>query len=295
MKIFTLTIMTLLASLLLACDSGPDNQVLAAKDKVSIEAGDVLATIDGVAIRESQLKAVIVDMFGEYKASQMDAQSRRRALDSMLAGYALSQKALVNLPDKRINVIEEKTRRYRENLLINAYIQTKMDASTLSGEKIKAYYEDNIEKFGQRLIKEYQLLTTRTELAEESRDKYLAVISSYKKTGKLPKKLPAIKQSLEKQKFDVQLHSGVLDKNLLNQRLYAFINAQALNKISEITFINNKPYLVIITAEKTTNAKPLAEVRDTIRKSLVLKQLKQTIKAQSAEALAQSNIVYRKQ
>lgn len=288
MKIFTLTIMTLLLSLLLACDSGSDNQVSAEKDKVSVEAGDVLATIDGVAIHESQLETVIVDMFGEYKASQMDAQSRRRALDSMLAGYALSQKALANLPGKRINTIEEKTRRYRENLLINTYIQTKMDASTLTSEKIKAYYEANIEKFGQQAIKEYQLLTTRAELAEESRDKYLAVISNHRNSGKLP----TIKQSLEKQSFDVQLHTGVLDKNLLDQRLYTFINAQVLNEISEITFINNKPYLVVITAEKTTNAKPLAEVRDTIRKSLVIKQLKQTIKKHSAEALADSKIVY---
>lgn len=296
MKIFTLTIMTLLLSLLLACDSGSESQLSAEKDKVSFEAGDVLATIDGVEIRESQLETVIVNMFGEYKAAQMDAQSRNRVLDSMLAGYALSKMALVNLPEKNIKTIEEKTRRYRENLLINTYMLTKMDASDLSSEKIKSYYEANLDKFGKQAVKEYQLLTTRTELAEESRDKYLAVISNYINNEKLPKKLLAIKQLLEKQpelqNYDVQLHSGVLHKNLLNPHLYTFINAQALNEVSEITFINNKPYLVIITAEKTINAKTLSEVRDTIRKSLILKQLQQTIKEHSADALTKSNIVY---
>jgi len=288
------TILMLLISLLLACNNAVDSDMPAPKNKTSahvdeVQSGDVLATIDGIDIHESQLDAVLVGMFGQYKASQMDAQSRRRALDSMLAGHALSQKALHDLPKEKVNAIEEKTRRYRENLLINAYMQTKMDASTLSSEKIKAYYNNNIEIFGKQTIKEYQLLTTQAELAEESRDKYLATITSQKNN----KNIHAIKQLLEKQKFDVQLHEGVLDRNLLNQRLYQFIDAQTLNKISEITFIDNKPYLVEITAEKTLKAKPLAEVRDTIRKSLILKQLKQTIKEQSAKALANTNIVYR--
>ena len=152
MKILTLTTLTLLSSMLIACGSATDDKSATAKNKPSLDNSEVLASIDGVAIRESQLDTVLSDMFGEYKASQMDAESRRKALDSMLAGYALSRQALDNLPAKSISTIEEKTRRYRENLLISAYMQTKMDASTVSSENIKTYYQQNLDKYGQRTI-----------------------------------------------------------------------------------------------------------------------------------------------
>jgi len=290
MNKFFLTLLVLMNSLLVSCNDGssvaPDTKMISSTENVGSQ---VLATIDGVDINESQLDSLLINMFGKYKAAQMDAKSRQRALDSMLAGYALTQEALGQLPKNQINIIEEKTRRYRENLLINAYMQTKMDAATLSSEKIKDYYKNNIEEFGSKSIKEYQLLTTQKALEEESRDKFLETVSKNRKK----ENLTAIKESLEKRAFDVKLHTGVLDKNLLGQRLYAFIDSQSLNKISEITFIDGKPYIVMLTSIKTSKAKPLNEVRDTIRKSLVLKQLKQTIKEQSTVALEKSNIVYR--
>jgi len=285
MNKYHLTLLMLLSGILSSCGDessrAPDTKVTS-----TIEGKQVLATIDGVSISEAQLDSLLISMFGDYRAMQMDAESRQRALDSMLASYALSKEALAKLPEHKINTIEESTRRYRENLLINAYMQTKMDASTVSNEKVKEYYENNGEKFGLATVKEYQLLTTKKALEEEFRDKYLNIVS--KNTGKLS----ALKQSLEKQAFEVQLHAGVLDEKLLGPRLYAFVDSQVLNKVSEITFIDGKPYVVVLTSIKNSKVKPFSEVRDSIRKSLVIKQLKQAIKEQSAVALKQSNIVY---
>lgn len=290
MNILKVILLASSVSLLAACEKSPESDSTSPAKKSLSGSKVVLATIDGVEIVKSQLDALLVNMFGEYKASQVDAASRKNALDSLLAAHALSKRALQNLPEERINEVEEKTRRYHENLLISTYMQTEMDASPFSSEEIKNHYKNNLEKFGKRTVKEYQFLTTRTELAEESRDKYLAIVSGNNKAGKLQ----LIKQALENQKFDVQLYTGVLDKKILNARLYNFINAQALNKISEITFIDNKPHISTITSENTVDAKPLAEVRDSIRKTLVLKKLKEAIKKQSAEALADSEIVYSK-
>ena len=282
-----LTLLVLLSAPLLSCNDG-SNRAPDTKSTSNIVSEQVLATIDGINIDQSQLDVLLTNMFGEYKASQMDENSQQRALDSMLAGHALANEALNELSGKQISAIKEKTRRYRENLLINAYMQTKMDASAVSNDKIKDYYKNNIEKFSSAAVKEYQLLTTTKVLEEELRDKYLNTISKNRKT----KKLAELKKSLEQQDFEVQLHAGVLDRDLLNQRLYAFINSQSLNEISELTFLDGKPYVVVLTSIKSSNAKPLTEVRDVIRKSLVLQQLKQTIKEQSAVVLKKSNIVY---
>ncbi len=293
MKIFKSSIWLTIVCLLSACDNAANDYSPATQAQpektISDVAGDVLATIDGVEVTKSQLDMLLINMFGKYRAMQMDSDSRQRALNSVLASYALSKEAVKELPVEKVGFIEEKTRVYRENLLINAYMQTKMNADALSNEKIKQYYEKNIESFGGKTIKEYQLLTTREELAEESWDEYMAIIAANKNKGNLQ----TIKQQLEKKKFEVQLHAGVLNKDLFNVRLYQFIDSQAINKISEISFIDGKPYLVEITNEKKLKAKPLAEVRDNIRKTLVLQQLKKTIKEQSAKALANSKIVYR--
>jgi hypothetical protein len=295
MNVIKYTILILLSTLLLACNDKAVNGMSAAKNTDEIKvgvvraSGNVLATIDGVEIRESQLNAVVTDMFGQYKASQMDIDTRRKALDSMLASYALSQQAMSSLTRKRINKIEEKTRRYRENLLVNAYIQTKMDVGALSNEKIKSYYENNIKKFSGNKIKEYQLLTTREVLAEEVRDKFLSAVAANKNLNQLQK----IKDALEQHEFDMLLQTGELDKEHMDKRLYAFINTQLLNKVSEITFIDSKPYTVVVTSETIIKTKSFTEVKDTIRKNLVLKQLKKVLKEQSADVIAKSNIVYR--
>ncbi len=281
-------LLILAAGLLLSCDNASNEQPSLQKSQDSSTDEGVIATIDDLKIHASQLDAVLVEMFGEYKASQMDSESRKRALDSMLAAYALSKKATQFLPEKRLNEIEEKTRRYRENLLISTYMQTKMDASAVSSEKVKAYYQQNLEKFGGSTIKQYRLLTTRNELLEETRDKFLATVTANKKSGTLQE----MKKALEVQGFEMLLQSGVLDESALDNRLRQFIQSQAVETRSEIIFIDNKPYIVMVTSQKTLKAKPLEEVKDLVRRTLALQELKGIIKKHSAEALADSKIIY---
>jgi len=159
----------------------------------------------------------------------------------------------------------------------------------LSNEAIRQYYENNLEKFGQSTIKQYQLLTTRNELPEELREKYMSLVAGTRTSGNLAD----IKSALEKNGFDVQLTSAELNENIVDKRLYRFVNAQPINVISDLSFIGGRPYIVNVQSEKTIPAKPLAQVSDMIRKSLMLQRLKQAIKQHSAEILANSKVEYR--
>jgi len=288
MKAVYLLIMAFAVVPLSSCSNGSDSRVDEQVPQIDT-AGDVLATVDGENIYESDLQSVLVNLFGEYRALQMDEDSRKRALDSLVTSHLLAKQALTSLPQENIAEIESKTRRYRENLLVNAYMLTQIDKTPLSNEAIRQYYENNLEKFGQSTIKQYQLLTTRSELAEELREKYMSLVAGTRTSGNLAD----IKSALEKNGFDVQLTSAELNENIVDKRLYRFVNAQPINVISDLSFIGGRPYIVNVQSEKTIPAKPLAQVSDMIRKSLMLQRLKQAIKQHSAEILANSKVEYR--
>lgn len=288
MKAVYLLIMAFAVVPLSSCSNGSDSRVDEQVPQIDT-AGDVLATVDGEDIYESDLQSVLVNLFGEYRALQMDEDSRKRALDSLVTSHLLAKQALASLPQENITEIESKTRRYRENLLVNAYMLTQIDKTPLSNEAIRQYYENNLEKFGQSTIKQYQLLTTRNELPEELREKYMSLVAGTRTSGNLAD----IKSALEKNGFDVQLTSAELNENIVDKRLYRFVNAQPINVISDLSFIGGRPYIVNVQSEKTIPAKPLAQVSDMIRKSLMLQRLKQAIKQHSAEILANSKVEYR--
>ena len=78
----------------------------------------------------------------------------------------------------------------------------------------------------------------------------------------------------------------------MDERLSGFIKALQPGQVSELTFIQGRPYIVEVISEKESQPRPLAEVKDTIRKSLVLARLKAAIKEKSAEVLAKSQVEY---
>lgn len=288
MKPLYFLVLALVTVALSACGNSPEDRA-SNKATGTDDNGGVLATVDSEVIYESDLEAVLISMFGDYRAQQMDAASKRRALDSLIATSLLARQALSTLPKKSLDEIEAKTRRYRENQLVNAYMLTRVDKTPINNKEIKAFYESNLDNFGQSIVKQYQLLTTRGELPEELREKFMSLVSDSKSIQSLTE----IKNILEKNGFDVQLAEDQLDAKITGSRLYNFVNAQPVNTVSDQIFIEGRPYIVKVLHEKTIAAKPLAQVSDTIRKSIMLQRLKTALKQHSEELLSKSNVEYR--
>ena len=287
MKFNKLISLSVIALLLTACDKNTDKQN---NNEASLQdnKGALLAEVDGEKIHQQQLDALLVSMFGEYQASLLDEQGRKKALDSMVASKALVKVALQQLGKEEIEQIEFKSQQYRENILVNAYVKQQMTPQPVSNVMIEEYYQTHLENFGQKKLPEYELLTTKAVLADVSRDKFLQAFSEVDKA----KGLKYIKQQMEKKKFSVEYHKGVLGESVLQAKIHNFIKSQKLQKVSNITFIDNKPYIALIISEQTRAAAPLSEVRENIRKTLAMKQVKETVKKLSEEAVKQVNVVY---
>jgi hypothetical protein len=264
--------------------TGPDTT---ATTEAEVEKGEVLATVDGVPIYDMELHELMVSMFGEYRVLTMDDKARRRALDSLIASHVLAEEAEIRLDPEQVEKIDIKARQFKKNLLINTYMRDYVDLSTVNENTIAEYYENNLELFGKKRIKQYRILSSRDTLPEDQRNRLILAMA---KTVDMS--LEQKHAVLAKAGFNLQISQNELNKQYLDEKLYAFIDAQQVGRVSELTFIGGKPFVVEVVSERESQPKPLAEVKETISKSLVLARLKAAIKEKSAQVLAKSKVVY---
>ncbi|MCU7843302.1 MAG: peptidyl-prolyl cis-trans isomerase [Candidatus Thiodiazotropha sp. (ex Monitilora ramsayi)] len=276
----------LIASFSISCSdsSGPETT---SPVEVPIDKGELLATVDGVQIYEMELHELMSGMFGEYRALTMDDETRRRALDSLIASHALAREAETRLDREQLATIDIKTRQYRENLLVNTYMRDNVELSTINDKAVAEYYQSNLELFGKKNVKQYRMLTSRETMPEDQRNRLISVIT---KTADM--NLEQKQTVLDKAGFNFQLSQNEMNKDYLDEKLYAFIDSQPVGQISNLTFIGGMPYVVEVMSERELQPRPLTEVKETIRKSLVLARLKMAIKEKSAEVMAKSSVVY---
>jgi hypothetical protein len=235
---------------------------------------DVVAEVNGETISRAEVEQVALDMFGEYQASAMDETSRARLLDSMVATLALAQKSLTELSDEERARIDNKTRRYRENLLVSEYVRRNVDRKPVTESMIQAYYDRNPKQFGADTAAKYQLLSTRRPLALDQRNAFLRKYGELKSAPSLQ----AMHQGFQQSGFDTLYQTGVAEKGLLSKRLQQLIASKTAGERSDLHYVDDKPYLVLVEEMIQTSPQPLNEVRNQIRKTLAMAQLKEAVK-----------------
>ena len=293
MRWYLYFIVALVLTTVSSCDSGSETQNPEEEGATEVSqqadtSDTVLATIDGKKVYASELESLLINLFGEYRAGQMDKESRKRALESLIASRVLAQEAEKHLSVDELREIENTLKRDRENRLINAYMRSKLEPGTLSQQEVKEYYDNNLDKFGQSTIRQYTLVTTKQPLAEEARERYMRLVNEQKNKGDIS----GLHTTLKQNGFDVQMQSAELDKKLVDKKLFDFITNQPLNQVSNMIFVGNRPFVVQVSAEKQIKARPLERVEETIKKTLALKKLKQAIKKESERVLGQTEVIY---
>jgi hypothetical protein len=247
---------------------------------------DIAAQVNGEVITRAEVEQMALEMFGEYQASAMDDASRAKLLDSMVSTLALAQKSLAELSDEERVRIENKTRRYRENLLVSEYVRRNATRQPVTESMIQDYYKRNPQRFGAAQIPRYQLLTTHQPLALDQRNAFLKKYAELKSAPSLQ----AMYQGFQQSGFDTLYQTGVAEPGLLSERLQQIINNETPGKLSDLYYVDDKPYLVLVDEVIQTKPQPLSEVRSQIRKTLAMAQLKQAVKELSEQVTQEASI-----
>jgi hypothetical protein len=286
--VLTITIAATLAILLVACEAEQQAAapVPAPAPEVEPVVLDIAAQVNGEVITRAEVEQMALEMFGEYQASAMDDASRAKLLDSMVSTLALAQKSLAELSDEERVRIENKTRRYRENLLVSEYVRRNATRQPVTESMIQDYYKRNPQRFGAAQIPRYQLLTTRQPLALDQRNAFLKKYAELKSAPSLQ----AMHQGFQQSGFDTLYQTGVAEPGLLSVRLQQIINAETPGKLSDLHYVDEKPYLVMVDEIIQTQPQPLSEVRSQIRKTLAMAQLKQAVQELAEQVTKEASI-----
>ena len=288
--VLAITIAVTLAILLAACEA--EQQATAPvpapvpAPEVEPVVLDIAAQVNGDVITRTEVEQMALEMFGEYQASAMDDASRAKLLDSMVSTLALAQKSLAELSDEERARIENKTRRYRENLLVSEYVRRNAARQPVTESMIHGYYKRNPQRFGAAEIPRYQLLTTRQALALDQRNAFLRKYAELKSAPSLQ----AMHQGFQQSGFDTLYQTGVAEPGLLSARLQQIINAETPGKLSDLHYVDDKPYLVLVDEVIQTQPQALSEVRSQIRKTLAMAQLKQAVQELAEQVTQEASI-----
>ncbi|MCP4299543.1 MAG: hypothetical protein GY783_03065 [Gammaproteobacteria bacterium] len=247
---------------------------------------DIAAEVNGDVITRAEVEQMALDMFGEYQASAMDPAAKQKLLESMVSSLLLSQKALQELPQEERARIENKTRRYRENLLVSEYVRLHMTPQPVTESMIQQYYDNNPSQFGASELRKYQLITVRRPLALDQRNAFLKRFAELKSETTLQ----AMHQKFQQSGFETSYQTGVAEPGLLSSRLQQLIDSQTPGKLSDVHFIDDLPYLVLVDEVLQKQAKPLSQVRDDIRKTLAMAQLRDVVKALADDVKKQAAV-----
>lgn len=271
--------------LLAACEAG-QREAEQAPPAAAAAPVDIAAEVNGEVITHAEVEQMALDMFGEYQAAAMDAEAKQKLLDSMISSLLLAQKALDELSEEERARIENKTRRYRENLLVSEYVRLNMTPAPVTESMIQDYYQRNLAQFGQGELRRYQLITTRRSLPLDQRNAFLQKFAEIR----AEESLEAMQRKFRQAGFETTYQSGVAEPGLLSSRLQQVIDSQTPGQISDVHYIDDVPYLVLVDEVIETRAKPLSQVRGGIRKTLAMAQLKQAVKTLSEAARQQAEV-----
>lgn len=277
----TVSLMFGMLVLLTACQKEAETN----KTKIQEQA---LVNVNGSIISDRDLQVASVRIVGAQKAFLLDENIKQKILESMVMSRVISNKALNQIDAEEKDQIERKTRDYREELLVKSYLRKNVDPQPVTQEMVKAYYEKNPELFGATNSKEFELITTNKKVQGSEREQALIVLNKARKRTNWK---GYVKQN-NKVKSIYEFRFGKTSEKLLNAQLRAAMTNMKNKDISRPVFIEGKPYLIRITKEVSTKARPLAEVSTKVRRMLAPQQLKKAIRVVSDKLMKQAKVDY---
>lgn len=250
---------------------------------------NILATVNGSKISQYDLNASIQSTFTKESARHFDDVGRKKILDSLIASKAISQAQEKVLTDKETCEIEKKVNAYREQLLVKQYVMENFPPAPVTQKMVKTYYENHPERFGSKIVKVYEMISSTRKLKTKERDALMHILSDGKNQNNWKKWSKEIKD----EGYPVSFRKGQVLENLLHPELYQVMETLDKGNTSELSFIKGQAYLVRITDEKMTPPKSFDEVKDRIRKSLIPIQLKRSATAATEKVLKTATVVYK--
>lgn len=243
----------------------------------------VVARVNGEAITRYDVERALIAMAGPAGAGNVSEAAREKLLRSLVVGRAMAQAAEKSLSGAERYYLDRDVTAYRAKLLAAQYLKAHDGVEPITEKMIQDYYKAHPGEFGGGVEKHYQMLfgsgAARTQRAD--------VLDALNSAGR-----SSDWRAFQREKPSLAFHEGTSGDTFLNPRLRAALADLKGGETSNVVMVDDHPYRIRVTSETQRPARPLAEVRSDIRRTLSLLQTKKAIEALSAKVLKQTKVEY---
>jgi hypothetical protein len=266
-----------------ACSSSSDEQPV----RLSGEE-NVLATVNGSDISAYDLQQAVDASLGAAAQGMLDAQGRQSVLESLVAARAIGQAQEKELSAADRAALAKQVAAYREQLLVKMYLARHVKKEPVSRKMAQDYYDRHRDQYGEKTIKQYELITSGSALSDTARDRLLAALRNADKQ----KDWSAWSRKLEQNGLPVAYKRGSCDPAILTADLRSQLAGLNPGQPANLAFADGVISLARVTAQTKVPARPFEEVSAGIRKTLLPVQLKKAVKKAAGQVLKEAEVVY---
>ncbi|WP_189398886.1 peptidylprolyl isomerase [Arenicella chitinivorans] len=244
----------------------------------------VLATVNGEAITQADVDFMLTRLFGNPTAPAITDSVKEKALQSLIASSAMRQVVDKTLSTERKTDLAQRVRAFEEELYVKEYLSVHAKPMPIDSIRIQDYYDRNPTKFGggdEHLI---TMLSLTKQAGDAERNQFIALSDELKKQQDWASYAKSSSLNLRYQ--EVTLRPGLMDATIEQ-----VVTGLKPGNASDVFFSLGKPYIVRLTSVRSIPPKPLAEVRDEIRKILGAEQMRTLVKRASEQALESAEVV----
>lgn len=282
MKLLRFIMVTAIASTLLACSNDASDKDTSAE--LAETNNTVLATVNGEPITQADLDAMLMRLFSNPTAQAITDAVKENALQSMIASRAMRQAMDKTLSAERKADLAQRVRVFEEELYVKEYLSIHAKPKPIESTRIQDYYDRQPAKFGGGEEHLFAMLSLSSQSDDAARNQFLGLSDTLKRQQDWQSYAKSSALSLRYQ--EVALRPGLMDATIEQ-----VVTGLTPGETSDIFLSLGKPYIVRLISVRSIPPKPLAEVRDDIRKILGTEQMRTLVKRASEQAVQAAEVV----
>jgi hypothetical protein len=263
---------------------------LACGDKKPLLEGEdvVLATVEGKHITKYDLESAAARTLGHLGDVALSGGSKRELVEGMALGRAMASLRERELDDKQKAELDKRVQAFRERLLVDQYLAAHGKRKPPAEAELKAYYDANPAKFGQRQTRVFELAFAPLSEGDAARVQTLASLGKVREAIDWDRAVTEGKQVAP----SLALVRGDVELGTLPAKLRTIATSMAKGEASAITFVDGRAYVLRVTQIETVPPWPFADVRDQIAVLLAPRGDKQAVLAVRDDVLKRVKVDY---
>lgn len=246
----------------------------------------VLATVGGSRIGASDLTLRLARTLGDDYGQLVDVNVEQTMLESMIASRALALEALGEMDEFERVSLEKRVAQFYEELLVKRYLVAHADGGNVTADQVTAYYKANPKEFAGNTTRVFEVVTVSPDTYRRDSVAAIAAVSR----AKTHDDWSALAVQSAATSDGLRLGHGV--KTLIGDQADGPIEAAVLElasgQKSRVIISDGAPYIVRLVEQREDEPESLASARADIRRKLLPRSVRDSVRALSEEVLART-------